>query len=93
MNLRVPVRTFEVVNFLNLAVRTHKPKTFEMLNHHEPNLALDVAQTCAQANAGRRFFDQEVENEIRVNVMKSSAQQWLAAIVAQGQHTNQNYSC
>ena len=28
----------------NLAVRTHKLKTFEVLNHHEPNVALDVAQ-------------------------------------------------
>ena len=82
MNLRVPVRTFEVVNFFNLAVRTHKPKTFEMLYHHEPNVALDVAQACAQANAGRRFFDQEVENEIRVLVMRST-QQWLSAIVPQ----------
>ena len=28
----------------NLAVRTHKLSTFEVLNHHEPNVALDVAQ-------------------------------------------------
>ena len=91
MNLRVPVRTFEVVNFFNLAVRTHKPKTFEMLNHHEPNVALDVAQAYAQANAGRRFFDQEVENEIRVLVMRST-QQRLAAIAAQRYHANQSYS-
>jgi len=74
MDIRFQERTLEVINFMNLAVRTQKPKTFEMLNHHEPNVALDVAQAFTQANAGRRFLDQEVRNEIRVMVMRSSQQ-------------------
>ena len=92
MDIRFQERTLEVINFMNLAVRTQKPKTFEMLNHHEPNVALDVAQAFTQANAGRRFLDQEAANEIRVKVI-SSAQQALATIAAQGHHSNQSYSC
>ena len=87
MNLRVPVRTFEVVNFLNLAVRTHKPKTFEMLNHHEPNVALDAAQ-------GRpAFLGKGTSNEGNAITTITSAQQALATIAAQGHRKNQSYSC
>ena len=92
MDIRFQERTLEVINFMNLAVRTHKPKTFDIINHHESNMALDVAQACTQANAGQRFLDQEVRNEIRVKVI-SSAQQALATIAAQGHHSNQSYSC
>ena len=83
MDFRFPERTFEVINFLNLAVRTHKPRTFVMIMNHETNVALDVAQGRPSCRSQRT---------LTYKVMRS-AQQWLAAIVAQGQHTNQNYSC
>jgi len=91
MNFQFQERTLEVTNFMNLAVRTHRPKTFEMINHHESNVALDVAQAYAQANAGRRFWSSRMT--VFPKKIDYCRQQWLAAIVAQGQHANQNYSC
>ena len=90
MEFRIPERTFEETNFFNLAVRTHMPKTFDMINHHEPNVALDVAQACTQANAGQRFWS--FHGRRFVKGRNYGSQQWLVAIVAQGQNTNQNYS-
>ena len=63
MDIRFQERTLEVINFMNLAVRTQKPKTFEMLNHHEPNVALDVAQAFTRSNAGRRFWSLRMKFE------------------------------
>ena len=44
MNFRVPERKSEVINFLNLAVRTENLRTFVMIKKHETFGALDVAQ-------------------------------------------------
>ena len=44
MNFRVPERNLEVINFLNLAVRTENLRTFVMIKKHETFGALDVAQ-------------------------------------------------
>jgi hypothetical protein len=39
---------------MNLAVRTHKRWTFEMLNHHETHVALDAAQGCPHFKKRRK---------------------------------------
>ena len=43
-DFRVLEWNLEVTNFLNLAVRTHKPRTFDMWFGTPANVALDVAQ-------------------------------------------------
>jgi hypothetical protein len=89
INERVAMN-LEVTNFMNLAVRTHKPLTFDMTNHHESNVALDAAQAFTQSNAGRRFWS--FHGRRFAKGRNYCSQQWLVAIVAQGHHTNQNYS-
>ena len=76
---------------MNLAVRTQKLLTFDISNHHESNVALDVAQACAQANAGRRFWS--FHGRRFAKGRNYCSQQWLATIAALGQHKNQSYSC
>ena len=82
IDLRVPERTLEVINFLNLAVRTHKPRTFDMRFGTPTNVALDVAQGRPSCRSQRT---------LTYNLMRS-AQQARAAIAAQGQYKNQSYS-
>ncbi len=90
MEIRVQTRNLEVINFKNLAVRTEKLLTFEMINHHETNVALDVAQAFTQSNAGRRFWSLRMTAFPQRNYC---SQQWLATIAALGHRKNQSYSC
>ena len=64
MNIRRQERNSEVFNLTNLAVRTEKPQTFDMTNHHESFGALDAAQARTQSNAGRRFWSSKMKSEL-----------------------------
>ena len=76
---------------MNLAVRTQKLLTFDISNHHESNVALDVAQAFTQPNAGQRFLDWEADERD----LSSDDKQRLTMASSNsrlGLHTNQNYS-
>ena len=71
---------------MNLAVRTHKPLTIDISNHHESNVALDAAK-------GRpALLGKGTSNEGNAITTITSAQQALATIAAQGHRKNQSYS-
>ena len=60
MDIRFQERTLEVINFMNLAVRTHKPKTFDFINHHELNVYPYGARRIALVGVNPDLSEQKV---------------------------------
>ena len=72
---------------MNLAVRTHKPRTFEIWFGNLTNVALDVAQ------GQPALLGNGTSKEGNAITTITSAQQALATIAAQAHRKNQSYSC